>query len=104
MICFALSNTEPKEWLDKLTKHYEIEGSIINSELYQDFMKPSLVKDLTHLIERSNELINQTIGEPDFEKTLSIFESDKVLFLSLVHSVKEKNVLVPNSLDVRRHS
>jgi ATP-dependent helicase/nuclease subunit A len=89
---FALSNTEPKEWLDKLTKHYEVEGSIINSELYQDFMKPSLVKDLTHLIERSNELINQTIGEPDFEKTLSVFESDKVLLTNILRLVEEDNL------------
>ncbi|MFI3804766.1 helicase-exonuclease AddAB subunit AddA [Vagococcus fluvialis] len=89
---FALSNTEPKEWLDKLTKHYEVEGSIINSELYQDFMKPSLVKDLTHLIERSNELINQTIGEPDFEKTLSVFESDKVLLTNILRLVEEDDL------------
>lgn len=89
---FALSNTEPNDWLDSLTKHYQVEGSIINSQLYQDLMKPNLIKDMTYLLEANEQLINRVIGEPDFEKTVTVLEEDKALLTNVLRLVEEDNL------------
>ena len=85
---FAQSNTEPKKWLEGLSEHYAVTGSITESNLYQTLMKPSLIKELSLLVDKSESLIQQTTGEPDFEKTLPIFESDKALILQVLKQIE----------------
>lgn len=85
---FAQSNTDPEKWLNQLTTHYETTDSLTDSELYQRLMKPSLVKELSNLVIKNQELIQQTTGEPDFEKTLTVFESDKELIQRVLSQVE----------------
>ncbi|MFW8053586.1 helicase-exonuclease AddAB subunit AddA [Vagococcus fluvialis] len=85
---FAQSNTEPKKWLEGLSEHYAVTDSITESNLYQTLMKPSLIKELSLLVDKSESLIQQTTGEPDFEKTLPIFESDKALILQVLKQIE----------------
>ena len=86
---FALSNTEPKKWLQALPENYEVTESITNSQLYQELMRPSLLKDLTELLEKNQQLIQQTNGEPDLEKTKGTFESDGVLIRNLLEAIEK---------------
>ncbi len=89
---FALSNTEPNAWLNGLEKHYQIEDSIVTSELYQELMKPSLIKDVTELVEKSEKLINSVTGEPDFEKTILVFQEDQQLLTSLLNLIESDDL------------
>lgn len=85
---FAKSNTDPIEWLEKLPEIYHIKSSLGKSPLYQEFMKPSIIKELSLIQEQSEGLINQVKGEPDFEKTMSVLESDLVLINQLLNQVE----------------
>ena len=85
---FALSNTEPIKWLDSLADNYQVKGSIASSHLYQDLMKPSLIKEMTALVDKNLDLVNQIVGEPDFEKTKAVFETDGLLLQNLLNLVE----------------
>ena len=84
---FAKSNTDPDKWLDSLPAIYEVENSISESPLYQNLMKPNLVKEFLQIKEQCDSLIRQIKGEPDFEKTVGVLESDLLLIQTLSNQI-----------------
>ncbi len=89
---FAKSNTDPNEWLDNLPKIYDVESTISESKLYQELMKPSLLKEINQIKERVSNLMNQLKGEPDFIKTAGVIETDLLLIETLLTQVETDNL------------
>ncbi|MEG0549993.1 MAG: helicase-exonuclease AddAB subunit AddA [Vagococcus sp.] len=89
---FAKSNTDPNKWLEGLPSIYDIENSLSESPLYQDFMKPSILKELTLVKEQSEGLINQIKGEPDFEKTVGVLETDLITINQLLLHIESNDL------------
>ena len=85
---FAKSNTDPLEWLKKLPETYDIADNLAESPLYQTYMKPELLKQLTQTKESNERLSNSIKGEPDFEKTVGVLEQDAQLLASLLQLVE----------------
>ncbi|MGO3731899.1 MAG: helicase-exonuclease AddAB subunit AddA [Vagococcus sp.] len=89
---FAKSNPDPKKWLHDLTCVYDIDKSIVESPLYQDIMKPTVIKELSQVIYHCERLIQELDGEPDFVKTVPIIQSDLNIVNELLTMMETDNV------------
>ncbi len=89
---FAKSNTEPMEWLKKLPATYDISDNLAESQLYQSFMKPDMVKQLAQIKDNNEKLTNSIKGEPDFEKTVGVLEQDAQLIGNLLQLVESDDL------------
>lgn len=89
---FAKSNTDPMEWLKKLPATYDISDNLAESQLYQSFMKPDMVKQLAQIKDNNEKLTNSIKGEPDFEKTVGVLEQDAQLIGNLLQLVESDDL------------
>ena len=84
---FAKANPEPEVWLDSLAEVYNIDSSLKESDLYQQFMRPDIRQTVEQALINVEKVIKMVEGEPDFDKTLEVLLSDKALITSLYQSI-----------------
>ncbi|MDA9470221.1 helicase-exonuclease AddAB subunit AddA [Enterococcus sp. 5H] len=74
---FARANPDPDEWLQHLADSYRVEGSLGESVLFQNFLKPQIMENLFRCIERYEEMIHLTEGEEKLVKIVDLARNEK---------------------------
>lgn len=74
---FARANPDPDEWLQHLVDSYRVEGSLGESVLFQNFLKPQVMENLFRCIERYEEMIHLTEGEEKLIKIAELARNEK---------------------------
>ncbi len=85
---FARSNPNPKAWLDSLGKAYEVTDSLAEAGIYQDVLKPNLIKELDLIISQSQEMVGLAEGDEKFSKVRDLMVVEAIFgqtLLSLIH-------------------
>ncbi|WP_270279936.1 helicase-exonuclease AddAB subunit AddA [Vagococcus bubulae] len=86
---FAQANSEPENWLDSLLKNYQITDSLVNSSLYQQYMKPDVLNQLLLAQATTDELVNRCQSDEELKKTLETVSDDKQLIDTLLFLITE---------------
>ncbi len=89
---FASANPDPKKWLDQLVSHYDVSEDLRTSPLYENYMRPTILEELSLAKEQINRLSKLIEGETEFVKTLKTLQSDQELLNQLQESLEQNRL------------
>nr|WP_245249737.1 helicase-exonuclease AddAB subunit AddA [Vagococcus allomyrinae] len=81
---FARSNPNPKAWLDSLGTAYEVRDSLADAGIYQEVLKPNLIKELDLIISQSQEMVALAEGQEKFSKVSELLAGEVTVGQSLL--------------------
>ncbi|MGX6961329.1 helicase-exonuclease AddAB subunit AddA [Vagococcus xieshaowenii] len=73
---FSRANPNPDQWLDHLEILYETTDNLGDLPIYQSYLKPVIIKELTEALNRGREAVASIEGEPQLEKPLAILREE----------------------------
>lgn len=88
---FARANPSPKEWLKSLAENYRVGTGIEESALYQNYVRPQIISQLSHAVQSYEKMI-EISQIPGLEKITTLVSDEKHMFEGFLSSIEEDNL------------
>lgn len=89
---FARANPSPKGWLDSLSLAYQTDGSITQTPVYQEILKPNFLAETQQLINRGENFLRLVEGEKKFEKLTQMAQDELSYWQTILRFLSEDNL------------